>query len=213
MCGMHRTKVSPSSSSTRRSTPCVAGCCGPRLMSMCSPWSSGAAPIAGGSSVVTAPFSVTVIGVRTARPSESTPAVPSATSTVLVVVAMLLTRPFAAGQATTHVFGEILERLRHRELLHRVATFRRDAQRLAQLLGTAEATAQREILSQGIALPIRLPHQNPPQIRVPLEGDAEHVEALALEPIRGFVNGPHAVDRERCALVERRLHAKKSSER
>jgi hypothetical protein len=37
MCGMQRITVSPSSSSTRRSTPCVAGCCGPMLMSMCSP--------------------------------------------------------------------------------------------------------------------------------------------------------------------------------
>src|SRR5439155_1281277 len=34
---MTRTTVSPSSSTTSRSTPCVAGCCGPRLISMCSP--------------------------------------------------------------------------------------------------------------------------------------------------------------------------------
>src|SRR5665213_461192 len=213
MCGMQRTTVSPSSSSTRRSTPCVAGCCGPMLISMCSPASSGAAPRAGGSSVVTEPFSVTVIGVRTARPSESTPAVPSATSTVLVLVAILLARPFAAGEAATHVVREILERLRDGELLHGVAAFRRDAQRLTELLGAAEAATQRKILAQRIALAIRLPHQNATQIGVPSERDAEHVEALALEPIRGFVDRPHAVDCERRALVERDLHAQEATER
>src|SRR6186997_2948326 len=32
MCGSTRSTTSPSSSSTRRSTPCAAGCCGPKLM-------------------------------------------------------------------------------------------------------------------------------------------------------------------------------------
>src|SRR3990170_962845 len=32
MCGSARWITSPSSSSTRRSTPCAAGCCGPKLM-------------------------------------------------------------------------------------------------------------------------------------------------------------------------------------
>src|SRR5690349_22454652 len=32
MCGSTRFTTSPSSSSTRRSTPCAAGCCGPKLM-------------------------------------------------------------------------------------------------------------------------------------------------------------------------------------
>jgi hypothetical protein len=49
--------------------------------------------------------------VRTARPSESTPAVPSATSTVRVVVAILFPGPFAAREPPAHFFGEILERL------------------------------------------------------------------------------------------------------
>src|SRR5262245_48982049 len=31
MVGAHESTVSPSSSSTRRSTPCVLGCCGPML--------------------------------------------------------------------------------------------------------------------------------------------------------------------------------------
>ncbi len=32
MCGSQRSTISPSSSSTSRSTPCAAGCCGPKLM-------------------------------------------------------------------------------------------------------------------------------------------------------------------------------------
>src|SRR5512146_3226282 len=31
MCGSARSMTSPSSSSTRRSTPCAAGCCGPKF--------------------------------------------------------------------------------------------------------------------------------------------------------------------------------------
>src|SRR6184192_2145547 len=36
MTGRHDTTYSPSSSNTRRSTPCVEGCCGPMLMIMVS---------------------------------------------------------------------------------------------------------------------------------------------------------------------------------
>src|SRR6201989_2297970 len=32
ICGSTRSTTSPSSSSTRRSTPCAAGCCGPKLI-------------------------------------------------------------------------------------------------------------------------------------------------------------------------------------
>src|SRR6476469_7558173 len=32
ICGSTRSTISPSSSSTSRSTPCAAGCCGPKLM-------------------------------------------------------------------------------------------------------------------------------------------------------------------------------------
>src|SRR5262245_43133 len=35
MCGSTRSTTSPSSSSTRRSTPWAAGCCGPKLMLNC----------------------------------------------------------------------------------------------------------------------------------------------------------------------------------
>src|SRR6266571_157387 len=41
MVGMHDLIVSPSSSSTRRSTPCVLGCCGPMLTVIVSVRSSG----------------------------------------------------------------------------------------------------------------------------------------------------------------------------
>src|SRR2546429_142630 len=40
---MQRTTVSPSSSTTSRSTPCVAGCCGPMFTSICSALGSGEA--------------------------------------------------------------------------------------------------------------------------------------------------------------------------
>ena len=40
MIGLHRSTVSPWSSSINRSTPCVDGCCGPMLMIMV--WSSSA---------------------------------------------------------------------------------------------------------------------------------------------------------------------------
>src|SRR5919107_1902143 len=99
-CGMHRTTVSPSSSSTRRSTPCVAGCCGPMLMSMCSPASSGS--IAGGASSATGePLSSTMSGTRCGRPCASRPLVESSTSTVRRVVAMrlLFSRLLAGTQA------------------------------------------------------------------------------------------------------------------
>src|SRR5580698_3079036 len=32
ICGSTRSTTSPSSSSTRRNTPCAAGCCGPKLI-------------------------------------------------------------------------------------------------------------------------------------------------------------------------------------
>src|SRR3954469_23980717 len=44
ICGSTRTTISPSSSSTRRRTPCAAGCCGPKLIVklriLCSPMGS-----------------------------------------------------------------------------------------------------------------------------------------------------------------------------
>src|SRR5919199_6007118 len=44
MWGVHLSTVSPSSSSTRRSTPCVEGCCGPMLMVIVSPLVAGSMP-------------------------------------------------------------------------------------------------------------------------------------------------------------------------
>src|SRR5437762_1611595 len=44
MVGMHDLIVSPSSSSTRRSTPCVLGCCGPMLTVIVSVRSSAINP-------------------------------------------------------------------------------------------------------------------------------------------------------------------------
>src|SRR5215218_5989065 len=190
MCGMHRTTVSPSSSSTRRSTPCVAGCDGPRLMSMCSPCSSGSSSSMGGaSSVLTFPPWSDTSARRTGRPWASVEVVPRATSTVRFVVAIAsLPRRLAALEAAAHVVRKVRERLGHRELLHGVARFRVGGEHLPELLGAAEAAAQREVLPQREPLAIPLPHQEAAQVGMPEEADAEHVEALALEPIRAPVD-------------------------
>src|SRR6476469_4086129 len=188
MCGMHRTTVSPSSSSTRRSTPCVAGCCGPMLISMCSPTRSGDSSAVGSSIVSTLPPSSTTSGVRCGRPSGPMPVVETATSTVRRVVAMgaprLLARALARVQAVAHLERQVGECLGDRQLLHRVARLRVRGERLAQLLGAAESAAEREVLAQREALPVLLPHEQAAQVRMPLEANAEHVEALALEPVR-----------------------------
>src|SRR5262245_48043924 len=191
MCGMQRTTVSPSSSSTRRSTPWVAGCCGPRLMSMCSPERSGSS--AGGASSATgAPDSSTARGTRCGRPWASSPVVDSSTSIVRFLVAMvLLPGPLAGAESAAHVVGEVLERLRDGQLFHRVSRLGVRGQRLSQLLRTAEPAAQRKILSQRESFLVLLPHQDATQIGVPQEANAEHVPALALEPIRALVHRPH----------------------
>src|SRR5918998_6549225 len=163
MCGMHRTTVSPSSSSTSRSTPCVAGCCGPMLMSMCSPSSSGSSA-GGASSASGAPLaSDTISGTRRGRPWASTPVVASSTSTVRFVVAMpLLPRLLAGAEPPPHVVGELLEGVGDRQLFHGVARLGIRRERLPQLLRPAEAAAQGEVLAQREALLVLLPHQEAP---------------------------------------------------
>src|SRR5215467_6542534 len=171
---MQRTTVSPSSSSTSRSTPCVAGCCGPMLMSMCSPSRSGS--IVGGSATATVlPASSTASGTRRGRPCASIPVVDNSTSIVRFVVAMLLARPLAGGETPPHVRRQILERLRDGQLILRVARFRIRGERLPKLLGAAEAAAQRKVLSQRIPFLVLLPHEDAAQVRVSRELDAEHV--------------------------------------
>src|ERR1043166_4494382 len=204
---MQRTTVSPSSSSTSRSTPWVAGCCGPMLMSICSPSRSGSRVIAG-SIVTTFPPSSVASGTRRGRPCESRPVVESSTSTVRLVVAMLLPPLLAGVEASLHVLREILERLDDRQLVHRVARFRIRGQRLAQLFRTREASAKREVLSQWEALLVLLPHQNAAQVGMPGELDAEHVVALALEPIGRLVDVPHARHFQRGALLDLDLDTK-----
>src|SRR5688572_6630157 len=193
---MHRTTVSPSSSSTSRSTPCVAGCCGPMLISMCSPPSSGSS-IGGSSTAMADPLASVTNGVRTGRPRSSSPVVARATSTVRFVVAMLFPGALARFQSLAHLVGKILERVGDRQLLHRVPRFRIGGQCLTQLLRAREAAAQGEVLSQWVPFSILLPHENAPQVGVPGESYAEHVVALALEPIGSAVHRPHALDLER----------------
>src|SRR5438270_6636004 len=52
---------------------------------------------------------------------------------------------------------------------------RRSSDLLAHLLRSAEAAAQREVLPQRVALGVRLPHQDAPQVRVRSE---EHTSEL-----------------------------------
>src|SRR5919197_2407228 len=186
MCGMHRTTVSPSSSSTSRSTPCVAGCCGPRLMSMCSPARSGS--MDGGASTATEdPVSSRTSGTRCGRPCASRPVVESSTSTVRFVVAMpaLFPRLLAGAKPTPHVLRQILERLGDRQLLLGVARFRIGGECLAELFRATESPAQRKVLAQRIPFPVLLPHENASASRMAGEADAEHVEAFPLEPVGG----------------------------
>src|SRR5215217_5755242 len=191
MCGMQRTTVSPSSSSTSRSTPCVAGCCGPMLMSMCSPARSGS--MSGGGAIVTVfPDSSTASGTRRGRPCASNPVVESSTSTVRFVVAMLLSHLLARSQPALHVVRQILERVGDRQLFLGVARFGIGGQRLPQLLGSAEASASWKVLSQRVAFLIALPHQESAQVRMSDELDPEHVVALTLQPIGAFPDVPHA---------------------
>src|SRR5689334_22345172 len=210
MCGTQRTTVSPSSSSTRRSTPCVAGCCGPMLISMCSPSSSGSA--AGGALRGTRfPASSVASGTRCGRPCASRPVVESSTSTVRVFVAMLLSHLLAGAQPLTLLERELIERLQHRQLFHRVLGLGVERQDLPQLLGAAEPSAEREVLSQREPLLVLLPHQDAAEIRMAVEPDAEHVVALALHPIRTLVDRPHARDHERLPLVDQRLESKEAA--
>src|SRR3954468_3144857 len=213
MCGMHRTTVSPSSSSTSRSTPCVAGCWGPMLMSICSPASSGST--AGGASSATGePPSSTTRGTRCGRPCASRPLVESSTSTVRRVVAMpvLFPRLLASAQPPAHVVRQILKRLSDRELLLRVPRLRICRERLPQLLGAAETTAKGKVLPQRIPFLVLLPHQQSAQIGVAREADAEHVVALPLHPIGGAVDAPYARHLEGHAFLEQHLEAEKAPE-
>src|SRR5206468_5057331 len=187
MCGTQRTTVSPSSSSTSRSTPCVAGCCGPMLISMCSPSSSGSTAGAALSGT-RFPASSVASGTRCGRPWASSPVVESSTSTVRVVVGMLLSHLLAAAQPLPLLERELIERLEHRQLFHRVLGLGVQREDLSQLLGAAEPAAQREILPQRIPFLVLLPHQDATQVGMPVEADAEHVVALPLHPIGGLVD-------------------------
>src|SRR5215475_1650792 len=67
-------------------------------------------------------------------------------------------------------------------------------------------TLDREILAQRVALVIGR-RQYPAQIRVAVEGDAEHVINLALQPVRRFPQFPHR-RQARVVLFEEDLHPK-----
>src|SRR5262249_5997237 len=113
--GMAFTTVSPSSTSSRRSTPCVDGCCGP---------------------------SETVISVSESGSGFRSIAIEDVSTTIS----------------------------------------------LASIVSSV--ALDREVLAQRMALVIRR-HQDPAQVGVAVEGDAEHVVHLALEPVRSLPHVPH----------------------
>src|SRR5574341_365959 len=195
---MQRTTTSPSSSTTNRRTPWVAGCWGPRLSNRWSP------PRSGSSSAVAAAAPAaadTPSGTRMARPWASSPGVASSNSTGRLLTPALPPglgnrAPLTLRQPLAHVLRQLVVRVRDGQLIHGVMGFRVGAQSLADLLGPREAAAQREILPEGIALGVGLPHQDPPQVRVAAEADAEHVVDFALEPVGAGPDGHHGIDLE-----------------
>src|SRR6185295_17385639 len=132
MWGSARWITSPSSSSTRRSTPCAAGCCGPKLRVYLR------------ISAILRFFRV----VRLAHDSR---------------------RDFA------RIDGDGL--VDHAALLGVVAHF--------------DMARQREVLAERMA-DEAVVGEDAPQVRMPLEHDAEKVERLALEPVHP---GPHLDER------------------
>src|SRR5579884_1609737 len=197
MWGMTRTTVSPSSSTTSRSTPCVAGCCGPMLSNMCSPPRSGSAPGGGGAA--------TPSGTRTTSPRAPTPGVASSNSTVRV----LMPRP-ARGRARRGAAAPACRPAARRTPRRWTALPWSNAppdcgEGLPHLLGPAEPAGQREVFAERMALRVGLPHEDPPQVGMAAEPDAEHVEDLALEPVGALPDGHHRIHLELAARIELHL--------
>ncbi len=91
---------------------------------------------------------------------------------------------------------------RQLQLLQAVDILQIESERAARLLGPGETPAQRKVLTKWIAFRVVLRHQDPPQIRVAIEADAEHVVGLTFEPVRCtpqlvHAPDPRAVERDR----------------
>src|SRR5438067_7517210 len=138
--GLHPRTVSPSSSSTSRSTPWVEGCCGPMLMIIVSSLR--------GTRVVI--WSRTVVG-----PGGR----------------VLMRTPRRGGASRRQ---PLVDR-RHADV---------------GLVRRADA-AERVVLAERMALPV-LRHDDPAEIRVAVERDAEEVEDLPFLPVRGREQARHA---------------------
>src|ERR1043165_9559938 len=196
---MQRMTVSPSSSTTRRSTPWVAGCCGPRLTSMCSSPRPG---LSGSPAAVS--------GTRVGLPWASTPGVASSSSRVrLLTIGARVgdDAALAALQPVAHVLGQVAAGIRDRQLLERVVRLGVGIQRLPHLLGAREAAAQREAFAERIPFGVGLPHQNAAQIGMSFGCPPEHAEHFALEPIGAAPQTPHGIDRQLVGRVELDLDA------
>src|SRR5579871_6656125 len=142
--------TSPSSSSTSRSTPCAAGCCGPKF------------------------------------------------SVKLRISAIALLRRWRRGQRRI-VAMVVADHARHeRARLDRDRLV--DDPTLVRVVAHLDVAGQREVLAE------RVPDeavvgQDPPQVRVAAEQDAEQVEGLALVPVRARPDLADRVDQRRLATL------------
>src|ERR1700694_4100082 len=136
--------VSPSSVTTRRTVPCMAGCDGPRLTVIRDDGrsfsSASAAPAISKGSVIGMRVHVLPADVRLAHRNA---------------------RAAGSGTGAAHEVGKV--ELRHERL----------------------PLAHRIVLAQRVADELRV-HEEPLQIRVPLELHAEHVEDVAIPPGGGW---------------------------
>ena len=101
--------------------------------------------------------------------------------------------------------GQLVEGVGDGQLFQGIVRLGIGGERLPSLLGPAEVPAQGEVLPQRVSLGVGLPHQDPAQVGMPGEDDAEHVEHLPLQPIGAAPEIDHRAHLERPGLVERDL--------
>ncbi|EGE55703.1 hypothetical protein RHECNPAF_8900119 [Rhizobium etli CNPAF512] len=161
ICGSTRSTISPSSSRTRRRTPCAAGCCGPKLMlklrTLCSVMAMGSRS--------------QITGAWRQKP-------PSALN--------LLLRFFITGE---NIFCSLPRRheVEVAEFLFKLDRLVYDA--LCSIVVTDfDETCRRKVLAQRMAFEA-IVGQDAAQIRMAGEENAVHVPRFAFEPVSTRIDG------------------------
>ena len=179
MTGLVRSTVSPSSSSISRSTPWVEGCWGPMLMIMVS--SSGCSMSMSDGST----------GHALGEPEDRTTSRRSSSGSVCrprrpAPGRLRRSRPRATARpSSVHGRPGRPPRRRRRRRRGRWARSPDAVSSMASLIGARgfleldRHPADPVVLAQGMALPV-LGHEDPGQVGMAGEQDAEHVEGLAL---------------------------------